>query len=308
MESKDKEMPYNMATALDCAIRDSEVENDTKKYGYKVKNNVYYNYMSNEYWKFFRKDMPEEHRNQFDNGSGGELKEKKGRWGIYPPKMASFGSSSRMIYELSKDIPGFCFEEQLDTRVGGIANLDGFLKKDNKYIYIEAKRREIYSSTHESEEIKEIYLPVYEWVEDKCGKKYFSFKKADAKEEGIKKVTFYLNNNNPVQYFDLKQLICHFLGITYDLAKHSINNADVRFLYLIFNPEEVEGKIAGNYRDKIMNRYKNVVKFINDNNDTIKDIFQAVLAYQLEIHKFKKPEVRFEFKLVDQNTYKYELK
>lgn len=305
MESKDKEMPYNMVTALDCAIRDSEVENDTKKYGYKVKDNVYYNYMSNEYWKSFRKDMPEEHRNQFDNGSGGELKEKKGRWGIYPPKMASFGSSSRMIYELSKDIPGFCFEEQLDTRVGGIANLDGSLKKDNKYIYIEAKRREIYSSTHESEEIKEVYLPVYKWVEDKCGKKYFSFKKADAKEEGIKKVTFYLNDN-PVQYFDLKQLICHFLGITYDLAKHSINNADVKFLYLIFNPKKV--KIDENYKEKISTRFDCVVEFINNNNDTIERIFQAVLEYQSEIHKIQKPEVKFEFKLVDQDTYNDELK
>lgn len=305
MESKDKEMPYNMVTALDCAIRDSEVENDTKKYGYKVKDNVYYNYMSNEYWNSFRKDIPEEHRNQFDNGSGGELKEKKGRWGIYPPKMASFGSSSRMIYELSKDIPEFCFEEQLDTRVGGIANLDGFLKKDNKYIYIEAKRREIYSSTHESEEIKEVYLPVYKWVEDKCGKKYFSFKKVDAKEEGIKKVTFYLNDN-PVQYFDLKQLICHFLGITYDLAKHSINNADVKFLYLIFNPKKV--KIDENYKEKISTRFDCVVEFINNNNDTIKNIFQAVLEYQSEIHKFKKTEVKFEFKLVDQDTYKGELK
>ena len=299
--------PIDMQTALDCAIREFEVEKDTKKYGYKVKDNIYYNYMSNEYWESYKKDMPEEHRKQFDNGSGGELKEKKGRWGIYPPKMASFGSSSRMIYELSKDIPGFCFEEQLDTRVGGIANLDGFLKKDDKYIYIEAKRREIYSSTHESEEIKEVYLPVYKWVEDKCGKEYFSFTKAEAKEEGIKKVTFYLNNN-PVQYFDLKQLICHFLGITYDLAKHFINNVDVKFLYLIFNPDEVKGKIAGDYRDKIMNRYKDVVKFINDNNDTIKNIFQAVLEYQLEIHKFQKPEIRFEFKLVDQDSYEGELK
>ena len=299
--------PIDMQTALDCAIREFEVEKDTKKYGYKVKDNIYYNYMSNEYWESYKKDMPEEHRKQFDNGSGGELKEKKGRWGIYPPKMASFGSSSRMIYELSKDIPGFCFEEQLDTRVGGIANLDGFLKKDDKYIYIEAKRREIYSSTHESEEIKEVYLPVYKWVEDKCGKEYFSFTKAEAKEEGIKKVTFYLNNN-PVQYFDLKQLICHFLGITYDLAKHFINNVDVKFLYLIFNPDKVKGKIAEDYRDKIMNRYKDVVKFINDNNDTIKNIFQAVLEYQLEIHKFQKPEIRFEFKLVDQDSYEGELK
>jgi hypothetical protein len=306
MESKDKEMPYNMATALDCAIRDSEVENDTKKYGYKVKDNVYYNYMSNEYWKSFRKDMPEEHRNQFDNGSGGELKEKKGRWGIYPPKMASFGSSSRMIYELSKDIPGFCFEEQLDTRVGGIANLDGFLKKDNKYIYIEAKRREIYSSTHESEEIKEVYLPVYKWVEDKCGKKYFSFKIADAKEEGIKKVTFYLNNN-PVQYFDLKQLICHFLGIAYELAKHSIN-ANVKFLYLIFNPEKVENNIDEKYRKNIITRYKEVKDFIEGNIKVIIQIFYTVLEYQLERQKLPRVEINFEYELVDQNSYKDELK
>ena len=302
MEEKNKQ-PRDLQTALDCAVR-CKSGNEA---GYVVNKIKYYNYMSNKAWESYLEKMDPTHRKQFDNGSGGELKEKKVRGEICPPKMASFGSSSRMIYELSKDIPGFCFEEQLDTRVGGIANLDGFLKKDNEYIYIEAKRREIYSSTHESEEIKEVYLPVYKWVEDKCGKKYFSSTIANAKEEGIKKVTFRLNNN-PVQYFDLKQLICHFLGITYDLAKHSINNADVKFLYLIFNPEEVEGKIAGNYRDKIMNRYKNVVKFINDNNDTIKDIFQAVLEYQLEIHKFKKPEVRFEFKLVDQNTYKYELK
>lgn len=305
MESKDKEMPYNMATALDCAIRDFEVENDTKKYGYKVKDNIYYNYMSNEYWESYKIVMPEEHRKQFDNGSGGELKEKKGRWGIYPPKMASFGSSSRMIYELSKDISGFCFEEQLDTRVGGIANLDGFLKKDNKYIYIEAKRREIYSSTHESEEIKEVYLPVYKCIKDKCGEGNFDFTIADAKEEGIKKVTFRLNKN-PVQYFDLKQLICHFLGIAYDLAKHSINNADVKFLYLIFNPKKV--KIDENYKEKISTRFDCVVEFINNNNDTIERIFQAVLEYQSEIHKIQKPEVKFEFKLVDQDSYKDELK
>ena len=220
--------------------------------------------------------------------------------------MASFGSSSRFIYELSKGISGFKFEEKLDTKVGGIANLDGFIKSNGKYIYIEAKRREIYYSTHEGEEIKNVYMPVYEKIETKCGKDKFYFKKADAKEKGKKKVNFYLNGNL-VQFFDLKQLICHFLGITYELAKHSIN-ADVKFLYLIYNPKNVKEKIAGNYRDKIMNRYKDVVKFINDNNDTIKDIFQAVLEYQLEIHKFQKPEIRFEFKLVDQDSYEGELK
>lgn len=304
---KKNKMSNKIATALDYAIRDHEVGSDTWKYGYKINDKVYGNYMSNKYWESYKKDMPEEYRRQFENGSGGELKEKKGRWGIYPPKMASFGSSSRMIYEFSKDIPGFCFEAQLDTRVGGIANLDGFLKKDNKCIYIEAKRREIYSSTHKGEEIKEVYMPVYEKIEKKCGLEKFKIEPSNAKEEGKIKVTFNLNGD-PVQFFDLKQLICHFLGITYDLAKHFINNVDVKFLYLIFNPDEVKGKIAGDYRDKIMNRYKDVVKFINDNNDTIKDIFQAVLEYQLEIHKFQKPEIRFEFKLVDQDSYEGELK
>ena len=94
--------------------------------------------------------------------------------------MASFGSSSRFIYELSKGISGFKFEEKLDTKVGGIANLDGFIKSNGKYIYIEAKRREIYYSTHEGEEIKNVYMPVYEKIETKCGKDKFYFKKADA--------------------------------------------------------------------------------------------------------------------------------
>lgn len=297
-------MSDKIATALDYAIRDHEVGSDTWKYGYKINDKVYGNYMSNKYWESYKKDMPEEYRRQFENGSGGELKEKKGRWGIYPPKMASFGSSSRMIYEFSKDIPGFCFEAQLDTRVGGIANLDGFLKKDNKWIYIEAKRREIYSTTHEGEEIKEVYMPVYEKIEKKCGLEKFKIETSNAKEEGKKKVTFNLNGA-PVQYLDLKQLICHFLGITYDLAKNSINT-EVKFLYLIYNPKDVE--IDDKYKNKISERYKNVVDFINNHKKTIEELFQAVLQYQLETHNLQEPKVNFEFKLVDQDSYEGELK
>ena len=307
MESKNKNkgFPYNLATALDCAIRDFEVEKDTKKYGYKVKDNIYYNYMSNEYWESYKKDMPEEHRKQFDNGSGGELKEKKGRWGIYPPKMASFGSSSRMIYELSKDIPGFCFEEQLDTRVGGIANLDGFLKKDNKYIYIEAKRREIYSSTHENEEISEAYLPVYDKIKEKC--EAFSYTQADCDKKGYKKITFVVNKEI-VLHFDLKQVICHFLGITYDLAKHAIKSPNVKFVYLLYNPQGIEDKLDEKYKVKVLNRYTEVQKFIKTNIDqgVFNSIFQAVLNYQID----KRIKINFEMKLVvgDKESYKEEFK
>ena len=302
---KKNETPKNLQTALDCAIRDYEKE----KSGYIVKdgNNdcVYYNYMSNDAWKSYKEEMSDSHRQQFVNGNGGELDEKKGRWGKYPPKMASFGSSSRMIYELSKDIPGFCFEKKLVTRVGGKAHLDGFIQKGSKYIYVEAKRREVYYSSHEGEEIKEVYIPVYEKIRDICGEEKFKFDAQDAKDRK-KKVTFYLNKTL-VQYFDLKQLICHFLGITYDLAKNNVKDAEVKFVYLIYNPDhavEVNGKIEEKYREGIINRYKDVTKFINDNKAVIKKMFNAVLKYQIEHQKLQKVNIKFEFKLVDQKHYK----
>jgi hypothetical protein len=299
MEKKPKnEKPKDMATALDCAIRDCE----HKKGGFEVGNAKYFNYMSNDAWDEFYKRMNPEHKRQYGTGAGGELKA-----GQYPPKMASFGSSSRLIYELSKDIKGFIFEERLDTRVGGIANLDGLLRKGNEYIYVEAKRREIYGSSHERQEVKSVYLPVY----GKLKSSQFSYSSEDIevtnKQEEIKKITFYINGE-PVKYFDLKQLICHFLGITYDIAKHSVKNAKVTFLYLLYNPNEVEDKIDEKYREKVMDRYKEVERFIKDKKEVFKSIFDAVLQYQKETHKLEKPDTDFVFKLVDQKGYINELK
>lgn len=306
------EQPKNMATALDYAIREFEVNNDVLASGYQIPTNgpnyIYYNYMSNESWVSFLNKMPENYKNQFKNGGGDEIEEKKGRWGVTPPKMASFGSSSRLIYNLSKGIQGFIFEEQLDTRVGGIANLDGFLHKGNEYIYVEAKRREIYYGTHENEKIKSVYVPVYEKIQNLCSKFSFTPKDVnDENEEETKKITFKINGE-PVKYFDLKQLICHFLGITYDIAKHSVKNAKVTFLYLLYNPNEVEDKIDEKYREKVKNRYDEVESFIRDKKDVFKAIFDAVLQYQTETHKLEKPNIDFNFKLVDQDAYLNELK
>ena len=293
------EQPENMATALDCAIREYEKE----KGGFEIGNTKYLNYMCNKVWDKYLKNMNPKHKRQYGMGAGGELKA-----GQYPPKMASFGSSSRLIYELSKEIEGFIFEERLDTRVGGIANLDGLLRKGNKYIYVEAKRREIYYPSHESQEIKTVYVPVYEKIQNLCSKFSFTPKDVnDENEEETKKITFKINGE-PVKYFDLKQLICHFLGITYDIAKHSVKNAKVTFLYLLYNPNEVEDKIDEKYREKVKNRYDEVESFIRDKKDVFKAIFDAVLQYQTETHKLEKPDIDFNFKLVDQDAYLNELK
>lgn len=226
----------DMATALDLAIRDKE----GIEYGYEINNKEehkkYDNYMSNAEWKKFLNQMSEGHMKNFKDGNGGELEEKKGRYGMNPPKMASFGSSSRLLYELSRDIEKFSFEKKLHTHVGGVANIDGFLNRDNKYIiYVEAKRREIYGGTHKNEKINKNYLSVYNEINKKF--KAFSYESSDCDKDNYKKITFKIKDEE-VDYFDLKQLICHFLGITYDIIK--IGNANIKFLYLLYDPSEVE--------------------------------------------------------------------
>ena len=50
-------MSNKIATALDYAIRDHEVGSDTWKYGYKINDKVYGNYMSNKYWESYKKGL-----------------------------------------------------------------------------------------------------------------------------------------------------------------------------------------------------------------------------------------------------------
>ena len=296
---KKNEKPNDMQTALDCAIRDYEHNIEA---GYIINGTQYFNYICNQEGKKYLNDMKPCHKNQYGMGAGGELKE-----GKYPPKMASFGSSSRLIYELSKDIDGFIFEEKLDTRVGGTAHLDGFLRRGCDYIYIEAKRREIYGSSHENEEIKSVYEPVFNKIKEVCGSlfDYQSVECKTKKEEDTRKVTFIVNGKS-VKYFDLKQLICHFLGITYDIAKHPVSKAKVTFLYLVYNPKDLKQNIDKSYCKRIMKRHEDVVEFIKTNISLFNEIFQAILQYQVDTHKLEKPEIDFDFKLVDQYNYKLE--
>lgn len=293
------ESPTNLQTALDCAARDFE----GKTGGYVINDVSYLNYMTNEDWKSFCEGIAENHKSQFEEGSGGELSEKMNHGTLCPPKMASYGSSSRLIYELSKDIEDFSFEEQLPTRVGGIANLDGFLKKQSEYIYVEAKKREIYGASHENEIIKTAYLGVYDSIHDACPS--FEYDKVDDKKADYSKVTFKIDGVT-VKYFDLKQLICHFLGITYDIVKHNIQRANVSFLYLLYNPNEIKVCIDEKYREMILKRYDEVQKMISENieNGFFNKVFDAVLDYQVEKHNLNKPEITFKIELVDQNNYR----
>ena len=136
----------SISKTIDLSIKRNETGTEKENNYYLLADRKYENYIDNETWMTFVTEMKNKYPSayaEYGEGSGDELGIKK--VGKYPPKMASYGSSSRMIYLLSRDIRGFQFEKKLPTTVGGIANMDGFLQGEGKQFYIEAKCREPYS-------------------------------------------------------------------------------------------------------------------------------------------------------------------
>ena len=173
--------------ALDLAIRNSE--GAEQKSGYKVEGREYPNYLSKkEFEEFIKKMKKTRAYEQYKDADGGELEEKRGRWGLYPPKMACFGSSSRFIYRLLRTRKGVVFEKKLPTRVGGAANLDAYIEGICE-IFIEAKCREIYSS-HNSTEINECYEDVFKDLARKLD--WFGYRKVGGSTKtNYSKYSFY---------------------------------------------------------------------------------------------------------------------
>lgn len=290
--------------ALDLAIRNFEEKIEA---GYEIEGTIKENYLSKEAFAEFLDGMSQQHKAQYNDGNGGELYEKKGRYGMNPPKMASFGSSSRFIYLLSKDIPGFEFEKKLPTKVGHTpANLDGYLHEANRQVFVEAKRREIYSS-HKRVEVSRVYEPVYDYIKKKSNS-LFDFEVIPYNNDYFK-CTFKWDNN-AIEHFDVKQLICHFLGICADiLENHSCSN--IHFIYLIFNPNfdsNFDTNFDTNFDDKIK-KYDKEIKA--DYESTTKEVlamdmeclFGAVMKYQSEKLHLAIPDYSFSFALADQTDY-----
>ena len=100
---------------LDLAIKKCETGTEdgfykTEHQGVKYERNTY---MTNDEWKTFEDAMKQnklqpDAYSEYSEGDGGEMTEKNGR----PPKMASYGSSSRMIYTLSAQKEGFHYEKK----------------------------------------------------------------------------------------------------------------------------------------------------------------------------------------------------
>lgn len=298
----------SMQKALDCAIRDYEIQGCSEKCGYKTSSGSgpYWNYMENKVWEdFLKNSMLPIHKAQYLDGDGGELLEKNSRYGMMPPKMASYGSSSRFIHNLSRDVEGFYFEKQLPTRVGHApANLDGFLHTANCDIYVESKCREIYNHTSYIK-ISNAYEPIYKYIHDKNNS--FVFDRKDL-EIGYFRCSFSYNGRQ-IKHFDIKQLICHFLGISADILENN-KNTNVKFLYLIFNPKEntkFVHECTKKYESNISRAYDETIEEIKSFGD-LKWLFDAIVSYQCKNLCLNQKEIGFDFHIVDQNSYINKLK
>lgn len=293
--------------ALDYAIRDYECNEKSVGYGYEIAGNKYWNYLSNKSWEEFLKSMSSLHRAQYNDADGGELEVKQGRWGIYPPKMASFGSSSRFLYNISKNIECFQFEKLLPTRVGGSANLDGYITRGDGDVFVEAKCREIYSS-HKTIKVSNVYEEIYKELQELYPK--FSFKNNGRPIKNGKEDNEHFNctfkfNGKEIIHFDIKQLICHFLAISANILENKNANKNIKFIYLIFNPNEVIEQVEKeSYKKQIIEIYGDTKKEITDYFD-MELLFESIFEIQakrlgLEGEKYS----LFEFHLVDQYNYK----
>lgn len=282
----------NLQHKLDYAIRDKEGK---KPYGegYIISKSklAYDRYMNNDGWDRYLAEMSEDHRKQYEEGDGGEINEKSGRWGTYPPKMACYGSSSRIIYTLLRGVANIEFEKKFATLVGHTANLDAYLQTGYTDIFLEAKCREIYAS-HTKIDIGNVYKPVYEYIKQ-CNKK-FGYSDEPSKANNKFRCSFYYDGKQIIR-FDIKQLICHFLGIAANYLKpkkgeNAMNN--IRFVYFIYNPNELGNEALEEVYD---NTKKEIDKI------KIKDLFKAVFEYQKKNLEIEKEMPIFEFVLADQN-------
>ena len=299
--------------ALDYAIRDYECKKFPVGSGYNIENNIYFNYLSKNSWKEFKDSMKKVHQRQFEDADGEELKEKKGRWGICPPKMASFGSSSRFIYNISKDIVGFQFEKLLPTRVGGTANLDGYIMRGDVDVFVEAKCKEIYSS-HKPIKVSDVYKEIYDKIKTDNGFSYDNNGRPikDGKTDDKHfKCTFKFDGEEIV-HFDIKQLICHFLAISANILEDEKANKNVKFVYLIFNPKDAdatcfENEKVSSYKERIFKIYNETIKEIRKFD--MKELFASVFKIQAgRLGVEGKKYSSFDFCIADQKDYKEKIK
>ena len=291
---------------LDLAIKLQERKTTSGGYvvTYKNENLLRQTYMTNEEWDVFIEDMSNNKLQpdaftEYVKGGGGELFEKGG----CPPKMASFGSSSRILYTLSSKIKGFHYEKKLQTTIGGEANLDGFYEGENRYVFVEAKCHEPYAVKRQA--VSKVYEKLYDRINKQMSGKV-RIEMTESKCGRYLNVDYYIEGKK-LERFDLKQMICHLLGIASDLLKGTLEKRKIDFIYLLYDPTELD--IESKTKIKIDQIYRKTCDECNLIN--FAELFRVVLEFlnQTEFNNVMSDKEindiisNFKFTLASQKNY-----
>ena len=235
--------------------------------GYIVNGHTFHNYYTNQEWQEYVDRMPREVKTQFDDGKGGEMQEYPRNGIVYPPKMASYASSSRFMYSQGQQFDGFAYEKQLSTGLGGYpANLDGYLKSKN--VFVEAKCHEFYN--YSRPELRKGHRMLLEGIIPMLDGKLDYDRSKD---------TLYLFwENKDSGYFDFKQMLCHLCGIANMVLGG--DEKTVNFIYLAYRPSKELLIFVDDPSDR-----QQILDLFNDEMEMAKTI-DFKLIYKAILHYF----------------------
>lgn len=252
-------------------------------FGYLINGRKYQNYYSAFVFDDFVNQMNKNHHDHYESyseGQGNELIPKKGKYGLQPPKMASVASSSRFCYlALRKGVTALGGSDNVEfehecriTGVEGVSpQMDAYIKNEN--IFVEVKCHEIFDSH------KVVLKNKYYGLLDKSS----AFELSEAKavnDESFEIPLSFFGISKKSTRFDIKQLICHLLGI----ASES-NGKPATLVYLFFKPkastesqqkeiEEVFDELTIEINTLFGNQNSPIKKFAEQNKITLKAVAQ----------------------------------
>ena len=251
---------------FDAIIKSNLIKSDVSAddFGYDINGQNYDLYYANSCFKTFVEDMEKnylQHYTKYDKGKGSELESHDGK----PPKMASVGSSSRFCYLALRDVVGVEFEKSCSFQRGGIPpQLDAYILQEYCDIFVEVKCHEIFDS-HKIK-MKNKYLTHFK--ENDIFPEIVLNATAGGEEFTAPLSLFGIDKES--SRFDVKQFICHLLGIA-----ENTGEKPAKLVYLFFIPDvedEQTKKEIKEFFDLLQGEIKAIftsepiVKFCKDNN------------------------------------------
>ncbi|MBQ8417781.1 MAG: hypothetical protein IJX10_04025 [Phascolarctobacterium sp.] len=256
------------------------------KFGYKNVNDFKYEdyYTKDEFDKFIEdmKNYNIEHHKSYAEGKGNETVSTDD--GVKPPKMASVASSSRFAYlalrkgakhiGVTKNVE-FEAECAIKNKPGTQPQMDAYDKDTNTYI--EVKCHEIFGDS-KKKTLGEAYVNyIFGANEDGIGFKLITVTKPEGefpipfKEFGMKEFP---------RYFDLKQFLCHLLGVA---CKNHKEEESATLAYLFFKPKtDVEAEanelfgVYNGLQTEIISIFTSptITRFCEENNIKLKAYYE----------------------------------